>query len=341
MARKPKSNIAVNREAFDVDAMMVEMEAMGARAKADAERIESWIVALDPDYRKREAEESAAKAAAQVERGTLREKVRKGKATLVVTPGVREVLAQCRCDGWFLFLPPWVLPNYDDVAKVLIAAKFRWNRSAKAFLYAGFGTAENGLEALLAAGEARDDKRYFELFETPRAVIGRMFDAAPLPAGPVRVLEPSAGRGAIARAVKALNPEAHLALAEVNPEHFEALRPLGHLMAVDFLTIDPVMERYDRVYMNPPFSNAYAHVRHAFLFLKPGGMLVAVLPAGARDRQERASAEFRAWAGRYGRPFLPVPKGAFASSGTGVETCLAVLIRPSSAKPKPARGGKA
>ena len=60
----------------------------------------------------------------------------------------------------------------------------------------------------------------------------------------------------------------------------------------DFLTIkqDPV---FDAVLMNPPFQNAQdmAHVTHAWGFVKPGGVLVAIMwPAWQAAKTKTAEA---------------------------------------------------
>ena len=50
----------------------------------------------------------------------------------------------------------------------------------------------------------------------------------------------------------------------------------------DFLTMKPGdIPQVDKIIMNPPFDRGgdCDHVRHAFQFLKPGGVLVAVMSA--------------------------------------------------------------
>ena len=84
---------------------------------------------------------------------------------------------------------------------------------------------------------------------------------------------------------------------------------------------------YDRVIMNPPFADKadIAHVRHALGFLRPGGVLVAVMANGVTFREDRATADFREVVSETGGQFAPLPEDAFKESGTGVLTVLVTI----------------
>lgn len=89
--------------------------------------------------------------------------------------------------------------------------------------------------------------------------------------------------------------------------------------------------RYDRIIMNPPFSNGLdaKHVTHAFeKFLAPGGRLVAVCSAGAEFRTSTEYSIFRDLIFDCGR-FAPIPDGSFKKSGTNVRTTMVILDKPS------------
>jgi hypothetical protein len=72
-------------------------------------------------------------------------------------------------------------------------------------------------------------------------------------------------------------------------------------VCADFLTVDPAelcmrfgQGPYDRVFMNPPFAE-HADIRrvtHALDFLKPDGLLVAVMSAGAEFRTAEIAEQF-------------------------------------------------
>ncbi|MEY4953491.1 MAG: hypothetical protein RL299_1915, partial [Pseudomonadota bacterium] len=87
---------------------------------------------------------------------------------------------------------------------------------------------------------------------------------------------------------------------------------------------------FDIVVMNPPFyGKHYAkHVSHATRFLKPGGLLVAILPITARtdhgllgrDWAEKHGMKIDTYHGRDG--FTDLPVGSFRESGTGINTTI-------------------
>jgi len=154
----------------------------------------------------------------------------------------------------------------------------------------------------------------------------------------LRVLEPSAGEGAMAAAaIKA--GAARVDCVEVDPVRVSVLSGrFGRdsrvtVRRANFLeTIaDPV---YDLVVMNPPFFGTHymSHVRHAFDFLQPGGKLRAVLPATVEFGESKAHVEFRKWAMAHGAKTYAgefqvsdLPMGSFKESGTNVSTCILTL----------------
>ncbi len=81
---------------------------------------------------------------------------------------------------------------------------------------------------------------------------------------------------------------------------------------------------YDRVIMNPPFSGRadILHVTHAMRFLKPGGILVAIMSAGVEFRDDRIACEFRKLMAANAGELRRNPDGSFKNAGTMVRTVM-------------------
>jgi predicted RNA methylase len=207
--------------------------------------------------------------------------------------------------------------------KTLEAAGGKWNKKAKAHLFTN--PAADVLDAILSTGEVTSP-RDFGYFPTPGNVVDRLIDLADLAPG-MTVLEPSAGRGAIAGPVAALG--CHVDCVELLRENALAISDANigrDLTVADFLTLTP-HPGYDRVVMNPPFAKQadIAHVTHAHQFLKPGGLLVAVMSNSVTFRGGRVAEGFRALLAEVGGSLEPLPEGSFQVSGTGVNTIIATL----------------
>lgn len=178
-----------------------------------------------------------------------------------------------------------------------------------------------------------------DFFSTPAAVIDTMTRSLDLRGK--RVLEPSAGTGAIARELR--QQGATVSCVEVSSERAAILRELGFdVRQADFLSLTPPEsdDRFDAVIMNPPFGSggslAIDHVWHAMKFLRPGGRLVAVMPASIEFREDRKSTAFRALAAkmtpRWERTFHDLPPGSFAESGTNVNAFIVTMEAPADPK---------
>jgi len=212
---------------------------------------------------------------------------------------------------------------YAEVNRALEAAGGKWNRKQQAHLFDSDAAAV--LAGLLDDGSVTtaQDEGYFP---TPAPVVARILMLATLEPG-MTVLEPSAGDGAIAG--PATSYGCWVDCVELNPKRATKLRTAGFARSVadcDFLTITP-RRVYDRGLMNPPFANKQdiAHVRHALGFIKPGGLLVAVMAAGVTFREDRATAGFRELVDEAGGQIIPLPDESFKESGTGIKTVLVTI----------------
>jgi hypothetical protein len=165
-----------------------------------------------------------------------------------------------------------------------------------------------------------------QLFPTPADLVQKMIYAAGLHKYPaLRILEPSAGTGAILRGLEPWDT-AEVVAVEVNRQLVERLAAIkwpGNVSVClnDFLSCNGDLGKFDRILMNPPFENAadVKHILHAISFLKPGGRLVALCAAGPRQT-EKLKPLAASWE--------TLPAGTFEESGTNVNAALLVIDAP-------------
>lgn len=243
---------------------------------------------------------------------------------LAIAPDVLNIIGRATTDGNNFFLPPGALDRdtYTRVNKVLELVGGKWNRSAKAHVFAG--PANDAVESILITGEVIDLKKALQAFYTPVDLANRIVQMAGVTAG-MHVLEPSAGGGAIAKAVLATG--ATVGCIEINPAAVKGLANEGiEAIERDFLTVEPI-NVFDRVVMNPPFTGGQdvKHVTHALSFLKPGGRLVSIMSPTWRYRDQRWAGEFRDLLAAHNGTVTEVPAGAFKESGTMIQTVIVTM----------------
>ena len=174
-----------------------------------------------------------------------------------------------------------------------------------------------------------------QFFPTPKDVVDRLMDDVHF-ADDARILEPSAGTGAIALAAAERGAKVHA--IEIHPGRAAELANIRHpritVTCENFLQVEPG-PTYDVVLMNPPFAGIHwmHHVMHAFEFLTPGGILFAILPASAEVGASKSHETFRKWANdvapAWRSPiFRDLPPESFAEAGTRINTVTLELRKP-------------
>lgn len=219
---------------------------------------------------------------------------------------------------------------------------------------AAMGPQDDGAKAALKIRrqieDIENDLRFQKIpgfFPTPKTLADQMAEIACINPGHM-VLEPSAGLGHLADAVKRAQPNCVVHCIEPNYKMQEALRLKGYafigsdFMADDWYIKTPTASthaaatgRYDRIVMNPPFERGQDadHVRRAFAFLKPGGILVALTSAGPFFRSDNTSRWFREFCAANRAQVIDVEAGAFTGADafkqTGVPTKLLIIRKQS------------
>ena len=145
------------------------------------------------------------------------------------------------------------------------------------------------------------------------------------------VLEPEAGTGRIAKAIREAGVEP--VCVELAWSAFEFLKAQGYNVTQgDFMEYETDI-KFDAICMNPPFSNLQDidHVRRAYSMLKQGRTLVAIMGEGAFSQVRNKAKFFRDWLKKAGGWSEQLPDGTFQESGTGVNARIVVITKRSKA----------
>ncbi|MGY1947649.1 hypothetical protein [Nocardia asiatica] len=263
------------------------------------------------------------------------------RTSVSVPEFAREVLAESRIEGNNLFLPQQLSKaDYQKVNRVLESMGGQWNRRAQAHIFPD-DPSETIAAAVARGTTPNTDRKVLDAYyATPEPlarhiVAGEHSGIAALAPG-AHVLEPSAGDGALVRAILATNPAVRVTAVEPDRERAAAIDydPRVTIVIASFeefaATATP---RYAGVVMNPPFALPgqptvwMDHLYTAWGLLDDGGGLLAFAPNSytyRTDRDHRAMREFITAHGGH----EPLPAGAFTTSGTQADTVLLHARRP-------------
>lgn len=190
------------------------------------------------------------------------------------------------------------------------------------------------LLASLQAGERPSFKGDFHYFPTPPEACSELFNCAIPPRhygmDPVRILEPSAGQGAIVRYFfDEFYPGAEESdylwdCVEAHPVNRRILEGMGLRVVGERLEDFAPGPVYDYVYANPPFMHALPHARIMVDCLKTDGEMACILPSSFGNKREEADFVRDISEVFEGVYFRPLEDGSFKKSGTGVSTKILV-----------------
>jgi protein-L-isoaspartate O-methyltransferase len=158
-----------------------------------------------------------------------------------------------------------------------------------------------------------------QLFPTPPDLAARVVELAAIEPGQ-RLLEPSAGMGALLNQCFHLNGDGQTVAVEINQQLADHLRgeyPQMLIHCGDFLECGGELGTFDRIVMNPPFTNRgdIKHIEHARCMLNHGGRLVAIC-ANGRQQRAKLMPEASEW--------IDLPAGSFKESGTNVNAAVVI-----------------
>ena len=242
---------------------------------------------------------------------------------------VEEILKHCTLEDNVLKLPQvqFNKKSYAEAKKWIEEAGGSWQGGkVQGFI---FPFNPERVFSILNEGKRCNLAQDFQFFETPSDVA----DWLVMLAGGIhehdKVLEPSAGRGALVRAIHRSCPDAVVDCYEMMPENKELLLRLGGINIIgDDFTKSTIGKKYTKIIANPPFSGNQdiRHVRMMYDMLEQGGTLASITSAHWEFAEEKTCRDFRKWLEDVGGAKYEIESGAFKESGTGVRT-LAIVIK--------------
>lgn len=241
---------------------------------------------------------------------------------------IKDIIKDCTIvDGNVIKLPNIQLErtDYIKVKKLFESNGGKW-KGGKTQGFVFDSDAESVL-ARIQGGDTSNRKKKFQFFETPTDIARKLAmclgDIEPTH----RILEPSAGRGALIKAVLEEWPEQTVDCYELMEDNREALTniPNARLLGYDFLEAEVGM--YDKIIANPPFANNQdiKHVMKMWEHLADGGQMAVIMSCHWRFANDKQSKEFRTFVESVEHNITVIPKGTFKSSGTDVESIMLVL----------------
>lgn len=250
---------------------------------------------------------------------------------LKVSPEVMEALQTMKVvyeDGYWgvIIQAATNLDIWADICKHLKAIGGAYNGDEDVFVFTKNPIIR--LNLLLRAGETVIVSTGF--VQTPYPVGLTMCEHARLQTG-MTLLEPSAGYGALLRAIDDYCREAGIVLQYDAIERDTLKRSVLDLAGwnvlekFDFLLCTPD-RYYDRIIMHPPFEDETAHILQAMRWLKPGGRLVSLMSTHPFHRNYPIDTTFRSWFGHVKGQIVPLPdKVLHSENGLDMNACIVII----------------
>lgn len=242
---------------------------------------------------------------------------------------ITEILNNCTVsNGNVIKLPDVQLEraDYMKVKKLFESNGGKWKGGkCQGFL---FNTTDvTPILSRLQGGDLSNRKKKYQFFETPaniaRELVARLGDVEKTD----KVLEPSAGCGALIKAVLEDWPDQVVDCYELMEENRSELEkiPNARLLGEDFLESEVSM--YDKIIANPPFANNQdiKHVMKMWEHLSEGGQMAVIMSKHWQFASDKASKDFRAFVDSIDHDITELPAGSFKESGTNTETVMIVF----------------
>ena len=238
-----------------------------------------------------------------------------------------EVLQKCTVEGMLVKLPAEQLDRklYVEVASALNKIGGKW-KGGKVMGFE-FSSDPSTLLEEIAGGVKRNIKKEFQFYGTSDELSDELVVLANITEKDI-ILEPSAGQGAIIKAIQRVIPKKLVHWCELMSENQTHLRKISNAELVcEDIFEHKIKNFYDKIVANPPFSKNQDidHVMKMYDLLKKGGRLVSIMSSHWKTSKNKKETEFREFIKKTKATVKDVEAGAFKQSGTNVATVIVVI----------------
>ena len=261
---------------------------------------------------------------------SLQDDVKKGSKDDGKKLRPEEILQRCSFKDNVLCLPQVQLnkKSYATVKQWVEEAGGKWTGGKVQGFTFDFDATR--VASILLKGERCNLAQEFQFFETPAEIADWLVSLVGELGAGMRILEPSAGRGAIIKAIHRVCPEVTVDCYELMPENREFLQTMQNVNIIgENFEKEKLPYLYDVILANPPFSKNQdiRHLRLMYDRLKPCGVVAAITSTHWVMGQEKACVEFKKWLKEVDAHTYEIGEGQFASSGTKVNTMAIVITK--------------
>lgn len=238
-----------------------------------------------------------------------------------------KILQNCKWDGQLLTLPKvqFTKKAYLEAKKWIEETGGRWNTSRQGFTWEFDATR---VVNILLQGKRYNLQQEFQFFATPDWIADLAASRFSGLSSGMSILEPSAGRGSLVKAIRRLCPGAVVDCFELMPENIPFLREVegANIVGSDFKDCKGL---YHRIIANPPFSNNQDidHVYMMFEHLENGGEMSVITSRHWRFAEDKKCQAFRQWLKDNGAVIEDIAGEEFKESGTIVPTSLIFVTK--------------
>lgn len=238
-----------------------------------------------------------------------------------------EILRHCTMEDNVLKLPAvqFSKKSYADAKKWIEEAGGSWTGGKVQGFTFPFDPTR--VFSILKEGKRCNLQQEYQFFETPDNVADWLVMLAGGISEDDTILEPSAGRGALIRAIHRSSPGSNVDCYELMPENVHFLKTIDNVTILGDNFIDGCQHKYSKIIANPPFSGNQdiKHVRLMYDLLVTGGTLAAITSQHWMIASDATCKSFRDWIEEVGGKVYEIEEGEFKESGTMIKTSAIII----------------